>query len=352
MKTPDRPTSYYSEKLESIIQKKEIELKESASKYAKHLAGKNLPALTDKSLSPFLGHIKSPCESLASLAHQYLMPLMHEAEHSIESGFAAKQHKRLDDEVQKLTHENRNMEFELANHDASVYRRIILASIIGFFICVGDTVYNIQSFQLITENIFFATLFSISCSVTALSLAHFIPMLYKKLTTRLGRIVFGSAMLTVITLFFSALAVFRTQFLQESEISVDSGWFILINMVFFLATMFISALLLPTWEELKRNWKQIKLRIAIRKQKKKIREIFKKKEKLRISEMEHEKHCVRVSHYMDSCNHRINKLYHECAETFKRDNIAYRSDNKVPDCMNVPLPDLEMKPDPEKPNDK
>ncbi len=352
MKAKDRPTSYFIPEVENIIRKKEIELKESASKHAKHNAGKNLPALTDKSISPFLGHIRAACESLAALAHQYLQPLMHEAEHTIDSGYVAKQHKRLDEEIQKRKHENHNREFELENHDASVKHRIILAGIIGVIITFGDTAYNIQSFQLLTENMLFATLFSITCSVTALTLAHFIPMMYKKITTRLKRIAFSSAMLTVITLFFSALAVFRTQFLQENEITVDSGWFIVINMVFFLVTMFISALLLPTWEELKRNWKQIKLRIAIRKQKKKIRKIFEEKEKLRISEMEHEKHCARVSHYMDSCNHRINKLFHDCMETFKRDNIAYRSDNKVPDCFNEKLPDLEMKPDPQKQNEK
>ncbi len=352
MKPHDRPTSYFSETLEKIIEKKEHELKSLARKHAQHLAGKNLPALVGDSLAPYLGHLKAECESLAALVHQHLLPTMHKSERKIESDFASKENMRLDAEIQNMEHENHNREFEREHFDASVYHRILLAGIIGIVICIGDTVYNIQSFEAVTDNLLFAMLFSLGCSVAALSLAHFIPMLYKKLTTRFGRITFGGAITAAVMLFFSALSVFRSQFLQGSGVTVDSGWFIVINMVFFLATMLVSALLLPTWEELQKNWKQIKLRIAISKQKRKIRNIFRQKEKLRIAEKEHEKHCARISHYRDSCNHRIKKLFADCAQAFTCENIAYRSDNKVPDCVNEPLPDIDVNPKPQKPHDQ
>lgn len=352
MKLTERPISYFSEEIEQMIEKKEFELKELASKHAKHLARKNLPAPVGDTLIMYLEHLKVACESLAARVHQHLLPLMHKSEGVIESDFATKKHKRLDSEIEKRKHFNDNRKLELENSNASTYYRILIAGVLSFFIGIGDAVYNIESFQLVTANLLFATLFSIGCSFTALTLAHCIPIMYKKFTTRLGRIMFSGAMLTVIMLFFTALAIFRSEYLQEQEISVDSVWFVVVNLVFFLATLFVSALLLPTWEELKKNWRQFKVRIAIRKQKRKIHELFREKEKLRISEMEQEKHCARISHYMDSCNHRINKLFHDCAGIFKRDNIAYRSDSKVPDCFNEPLPDIDVNPEPVKPNDQ
>lgn len=352
MKAIDHPIHYSSPALEEIIQKKDAELKELARKHAKHLAGKNLPALTDESILPALGQFKSEYESLAALAHQHLQPLMHESEHHIESDFAGKKDKRLDGEIQKRKHSIESKTFELEKFDASVYYKIIIAGVVGFFICIGDTAYNIESFESVTDNLFSATLFSIGCSVTSLALAHCIPIMYKKFTSRIGRILFGSGMLTVVMLFFSVLAELRSQYLSGNDISVDSMQFIIINSVFFLATLFVSALLLPTWEEIKKNWRQFKTRRAIRKQKRKIHELFREKEKLRIDEVEHKKHCTRVAHYMDSCNHRINTLFHDCAEIFKSTNIAYRMDNKVPDCFNKPLPDIDVKSNPQKPNDQ
>lgn len=317
-----------------LVEKKDSELKTLAVKNAKHFARRNLPAALGDRLANYTGELKTGYEKLSAEIFQKLQPAAHFPEAKIDHDFYKEKDNELGEKINSLQHLNHQDEYELGDFSpASIYQRIRIAAVSTFIIMLGEILFNTKSFQITGENLLFALILSISVSFAVFVFAHIVPMLYKAARTKLQRriVIGGSALL--VTALFTALAVFRSEYLASHEVYISPGYFVLINLFFFTVSALLSFFVLPNWKELKENASRIKTYRAMLKRTALINELKKEREANKATLAEKTKQRIRLVHTANYSAETFRRMYHESAEVFKRTNLAYRTDGKSPDCF-------------------
>ena len=329
--------------LENNINKKDAALKELARKNAIHFAKSNRPLPKGDSIEPYIGDIKSGYEELAAYIHQYLQPITHLPELKMDAEWAKGKKKELESEIEKLEGQNHNDEYALGNYaPGNIISRIRTAVLVTALIGMGEVVFNTQVFQVTGGNMLFALILSVAVSVAVFILTHLTPLLYKQTESRTKKtlILLGSLLLAIIL--FSAMAILRSVFLQQLNVVSAPGYFVVINVFFFIVASLLSYYIFPTLDELKQHFAMAKLTKTISKRCDDISGRKKELETLRADILQSTKTHIRAAYYAKYLVERSKKLYQEGLETFKSTNLSFRMDNQTPDCFYDDLPEADI----------
>lgn len=331
-------------KLEEIIQKKDANLKELAAKNAKHFAKRNLPAPLEDKLENYTGELRTGYEMLASDVLHHIQPGANFPEAKMDADYFKDKDKNLEAEILEKQSQVHNHEYELGNHcEGNIAARKRWAIIASLIIFSGEVIFNSKSFQVTGENFLFSLILSISISFAVMVFSHMVPFLYKEAKSIFYRrlIVIGS--LLIVTIVFSVLAIFRSNYLANHEIHISPGYFILFNLFFFIVSTLFSFSILPTWTELKENAHKVGTVKAIKKLKDEIQLLKAERERIKQSILENTKQRVRIGYHANYVIDRLRKMYWETLEVFKSTNRTFRTDGAIPDCFSdiLPEPNIE-----------
>ncbi len=325
--------------LERLISKKDAELKNLARKNGKHFASKNLPAATGDSLETYVGEFKTGYEQTGSDAHHFLQPGTHLPEGQVEADHAKAKIRQLEDQIFHLEEQNKHDEYELHSIDGkSVWNRLFVAVLFTGIILLGEIVFNAKAFEFSGDNMLFALISSISVSFSVYAFSHVVPIKYRKIETPEKKRIYIFIILAIMTGFFSALAVLRSLLLAQENVSINPVYFVIINLFLFTVSVFLSYYLMPSWEEIKGTFHNIKLHRAKNKRKKEIAALQAQIEEIKKYLKELAQQIIRINYYTEYTDKRIEKMYHESVAIFKNENLRCRTDRKVPDCFNHVTP--------------
>lgn len=329
--------------LEELLKKRDVELKILAEKYAKTFGERNLPASTGDNLVNYIGEIKGGYEKLAAEMYHSMQPDAHLPEAKIDADYFRGKAKGLvmeinDKEAQNKTDENHLKDFAKNN----IPSRIAWAMGATMIVTLGEVMFNTKSFQVTGENLLFALVLSICISFAVFVFSHMTPMLFKEALTKLKRIAVVVGSLLLVTLLFSALAIFRSTYLASHDVHIKPTYFVIINLFFFIVSSLVSFFVMPSWAEVKENGLMLKLHYAVKKRKKDLKKLKIELDRIQTTIMERTKVRIRIAHYTNYAIERIRKMYAETVGVFKTNNIIYRTDNKPPDCFEQDLLPLEI----------
>ncbi len=328
-------SSQRNPEIEKLIQLSDKNLKELAQKNAQHFAKRNLPSGEDISLGPYTNDIRSGYEALQANVLHKLQPDAHFPEASADADHLRDKDKHLDSEIKKKEDQNKNDEYELGKHGQNSIRgRLNLALFITLILTIGETVFNAISFSVFGENLLFALILSLAISIAILSLAHFSAFLFKSVKSNMHRLLIVVCTLLLVSGIFTALAVFRTQYLAYHDVSINPFHFFIFNLFFFLVAALVSVFLLPTWQDIKGNLHKMKLEKVINKRRSEITTLKEQKAQIKTIVLDNTKIRIRDSYYATYLIEYINKLYRETLEQFKTCNLTFRTDGIVPKCFN------------------
>lgn len=320
--------------LEEMIQKKDKELKEVVRKNAVHYASKNQPEPLGDALTPYVGEFKAGYEKLGADVIQHLQPSIHFPEAKVDADYLKEKNAQLEDEITQLQMHNTNDAYELEGFNPTELRNRMTWAIVALaVITLGEILFNSKALQLMGDSFLSALLMSVSISVGIYLFVHGCAFLYKKAKTKLQRrsIIIGG--LAVVLMVFTALAMFRSRYLEAHNIQVHPAYFVAINVFFFIVSALIAYFMLPTWAELKQNAKKLGIYNMIRQRSKKIEQLIKEKGEIPTTVLERTKGRIRITHHTRNVLERLNKMYLESVEMFKSTNLIHRTDRKVPDCF-------------------
>jgi hypothetical protein len=329
--------------MEDMMQKRDGEIKDSARKNAKHFAKRNLPAAKGDNLTHYTGEIKAGYEKLAADVHAHLQPAGHLPEAKIDADYYEEKFNKLENEIKEKGEQNRNAEYELDGFDkSSIPARIRWALIGTIIITIGEIMFNTKAFQVTGENLLFALILSICISFAVFIFSHITPFLYKGTRTRLQRwlVIVGSLLL--VTILFTALAIFRSEYLAIHDVHINPTYFVIINIFFFIVSALLSFFVLPPWTEIKQNALHMKTYYAVKRRKNEIKALQIEIEKIKVIILERTKLRMRIAHHANYAADRIRKMYWESLEIFKTTNLVFRTDGKAPDCFGEVLPEPDI----------
>lgn len=330
--------------LETLMQKRDAELKALAIKNAKHFAKRNLPAPEGDNISNYTGEIKAGYEKLAADVFHYLQPAAHFPEAKMDADYFREIDKNLEAGIKERQALNSNDEYELGNFSqGNIPFRIRIALISTAIITVGEILFNTKALQVTGENMLFALILSISVSFAVLAFSHLAPSLYKGAKTKLKRLLIVVGSLLLATILFTALAIFRSKYLEIHDIHLNPIYFVIINLFFFIVSSLLSFFVMPSWTEIKENSHKLKILHSIKKRNKEIEQLKKERQSIKTTILERTKGRIRIAFHTNYAIDRIRKMYWESLETFKTTNLTFRTDRVAPDCFGDVLsePDIE-----------
>jgi len=281
-KTVTLPTgNIFDPNLEDMLQRKDAELKIQAEKNAKNFAQRNLPNLKGDNLSSYISGSKAGYEKLAADVFNYLQPQAHFPEARVDTDFFKEKLKNLDTEINERDAQNQNDEATLANFSqGNIPSRILWAMVSTIIITLGEIAFNTKAFQVTGESLLFALVLSICISVAVFVFAHLTPMLYKGAKTKLQRILVICGSGALVTALFVALAIFRSTYLETHDVHVKPGYFVVINLFFFIVSALVSFFILPSWPEIKENTLLLKIQFKLKKRRKLVQALKGEREKI------------------------------------------------------------------------
>ena len=330
--------------MEHMLQKRDSELKELSLKNAKHFAKRNLPAAQGDSLEHYTGDIKAGYEKLATDIYCHLQPAGHFPEAKMDADYFREKVMKMEAEIKEKEALNRNDEYELHDfNQSSIPARIRWAIIATLIITIGEIMFNTKAFQVTGENMLFALILSICISFAVFIFSHITPFLYKGAKNRLQRWLVVGGSLILVTILFTALAIFRSTYLAIHDVHINPTYFVVINLFFFIVSTLLSFFVLPSWTEIKQNALKLKIYYAMKKRTKEITELKNEMEKIKVTILERTKLRIRISYHSNYAIERIKKMYWETIGTFKTTNLTYRTDSTTPDCFSelIQEPNIE-----------
>jgi len=330
--------------LEDMLRKRDAELKVLVEKNSKNFAQRNLPAIVGDNLLTYIGEIKAGYEKLAADVFHYLQPEAHFPEAKVDAEYFREKAIAIETEIHELEALNQRDQNELNEFEqTSIPSRIIWAIASTLLITLGEVMFNTKAFQVTGETLLFAFGLSLCISFAVFLFSHIAPILIKVTKTKIQRIVIITGAFLLVTSLFISLAIFRSSYLATHDIHIEPSYFVIINLFFFIVSSLVSFFILPTWEEIKKNGRMIKLQYAIKKRKIRIIKLKAEVDQINITVMERTKIRLRIAHFTNYAVDRIRKMYFESLGIFKTTNLLSRKDNAVPDCFTyeVPLPEID-----------
>jgi hypothetical protein len=334
---------HFNSSMDALIRERENELKIMAVKNGKHFAKRNLPAPTGDCLAHYTGELKTGCEKLNAEIFQQLQPDAHFPEAKIDADFFKEKDESINTKIDSLQDQNINDEQQLEGfHPQVIYNGIRWGLIATSIMTIGEVLFNTKAFQVIGENLLFSLILSISVSFGVLVFSHLFPFVYKnaKSVAQKRLIIFLS--LLVVTGLFTALAIFRSDYLANQDVHIPPIYFVIINLFFFIVSSLLSYFIVPSWQEIKQNHFLVNLYKTVVQRRKEIELLKKEKENLREQAKENIKERIRVVSFANYAAARFRKIYRDGVEIFKTTNLANRTDRKTPECFSQALPEPDI----------
>jgi len=329
--------------LEKKLESGHASILENSRKNAKHLASRNLPALVGDNLNNYTGEIKAGYEKLSAEVLQALQPAANLPEASIDAQYMKAKDTDLDKEIGELDHKNENDQYVLDDYNPKIIkRRIQIGLIITAIILFGEVLFNTKSFQVTGESLLFALLLSICISFAVYLLSHAVPLLYKWVRHTWQRRLVIILSLLLVTGLFTALAIFRSAYLEAHEIHIKPVYFVIINLFFFIVSTVVSFFVLPTWSEIRENSAKLKIYHEIEKRKEQIKDRKNQKAQIKDEVRDKTKERLRILYLANYVVKRIEKMYQEAIAAFKTTNMNFREDRKSPNCFNYPVEEMQV----------
>ena len=270
----------YDPAMEEMMQKNDAKLKDLARMNAKHFAKRNLPAAMGDNCTHYTGEIKAGYEKLATDIYGHLQPSAHFPEAKMDAEYFREKVAKMEGEIKEKETQNHNDEYELNDFDqSSIPSRIRWAVIATLIITLGEIMFNTKAFQVTGENMLFALILSICISFAVFIFSHVTPFLYKTAKNKLQRWTVIGGSLFLVTVLFTALAIFRSSYLAVHDVHINPSYFVIINIFFFVVSALLSFFVLPSWTEIKQNALRLKIHHALNKRKKELERQKKKDEK-------------------------------------------------------------------------
>jgi cation transport ATPase len=332
----------YDPELENIMRDFEISHGEVALKDAQHFAKRNQPYALHDSLGPYISNIKAECEKLGAIVFHHLQPDAHLPEAKWDEEYYKAKEAEKDEELGKKETEKHNYEYRLGTFDPHLQKQIRLVLIVTGGIALGDAVFTSMSFQAFGENLLFALMLAIVSSACVFFVSHTVAHHYKKAKTKLKKRMIAIGTLVSVTIFFSALAILRSVFLESQDIHISPVMFVIISLFFFLASTLVSYHYLPTFDEIKKNREQMKIYRTIQKCDEEINHLKDQKAEIQRIATESRKQRARLVYHAKYALEICRKIFSVLVGKFTKENLIYRTDGKVPVCYSDPLPELDI----------
>jgi len=329
--------------LERNLEAGHSRLLELARKNARHLAANNRPDVTGDNLSNYTGEFKAGYEKLSADVLQALQPATNFPEAKVDADFFKAKEAICNKKIDELEKQNQDDNYHLDNFNPGTIKgRIRWAIISTAIIFIGEVLFNTKAFQVTGESLLFALLLSVCISFAVFVFSHAAPLLYKAAKTLLQRRLILTGSLVLVTGIFTAMAIFRSTYLALHDIHIKPGYFVVINLFFFIVSAIVSFFVLPTWPEIRENAEKLKTLLAIEKRKTQIKAFDQEKETIKENVKRLTKDRIRILYLSKYVVNKIDKMYRESIATFKATNLNFRGDLKSPDCFNEPVPAMEI----------
>ena len=167
--------------------------------------------------------------------------------------------------------------------------------------------------------------------------------LYQKVKTNFEKRIVVFSSLAIVTIVFLFIAYFRSIYLSNHNVHISPTYFVVFNLFFFIISALLSFFVLPTFNEMKEQYKHIKLYYAVKRRDKEIKKLMDEKDALRTEHHETEKERIQKIYLAKYVIDLIKKMHGESIGTFKGTNHFLRPDRKTPVCFSDTLaePDIQ-----------
>lgn len=335
----------YDPELENLINEKNNELNDQSKRKAELFAKRNQPEAEGDRLDHYVSEVKAGYEKLGAVIYHHLQPEAHFPEAKWDADYYKNKEAETEKEIQKKTCEKYTLQHVLGKFDPLIIRtRLWLAMLITGLIAIGDTVFIVNSFQVLGDNLLRALLLSMGVSVSFFVFSHFVPFRIKEAETiRRKRIILIVTML-IATVVYGATAMLRSTYLASKDVHISPVYFVIINLFLFIVSMLVSYYLLPTMPELKNNSQKMKQHKAICSKQNEIDKLVSEKKEIEKAGLENKKQRARIIYTANYALDIIRKMYKESIALFKSENLIHRTDGKVPQCFSdeIPEPDINQ----------
>jgi hypothetical protein len=329
--------------LDSMTLRTHEELKLLAKKNGEHHGRQNLPGPKESNLEPYTNDLKNGYHRLAAHVLKQLQPDTHFPEARMDIDHMKDKDKKLGDEIKKRQDENKRIQYDLGDFNPkNLQSRVRMAIWISVIIALGEVVYNTKAFQIVGENILFALIISIAVSVGVFAFSHFVPFMLKSIENKWKRRLTLLGSLALVAGLFTALAMFRSQYLATHGLTVSPVYFVVINMFFFVVSLLLSYFLLPTWAEFRENSQRINKYKNMEKNNKEIENLSSVQEANKSDLLEKNKARLQMNYYAQYCLNDVAGMYKESLGIFQSNNLLYRTDKAVPACFSATESNLEI----------
>lgn len=329
--------------LEREILRRDRELRDCAKRYGKYHALKAPPAPGKETdtLAPFIGELRAGYAMLLALVHQHLQPDT-QIENANRFSKAACDHiATIDRKISQLDEEGRrSMLEETEKQSLSEYVVVIGSFLFKAIITAGEVVFLTSTFQVTGSTFLDSFVWAVALGVVVFVLADVTALLWLKPKRIIYKILFATMALTGMTLLFSVIAGLRSRAMGLHNVDISPNVFVIINLAFFTASVFLSMVLTQMFDTIPSLSAQARqtYRTMSRALQKRILEH--RRERIMRKSYDGVQAAKAIGNYAAHLENWIESLSLESIEIFKTTNLLYRNDGGVPDCFCKPHPEL------------
>jgi hypothetical protein len=320
--------------LETRLVREHDAIKARVEKTARHFGKRNLPAPVGDRFDHYFGESRTTYEKLHAEIQQQLQPAVNLPEAKIDHDRFQRETAACDERINHLTRENENDAFETTQAKPASpnrRRRYVVGAVLLMF--AGEVLFNTKAFQVTGENQLFSMVLSLAVTVAVFAFSHIALTLYRKAKSVLQRCAAIAGSLVTVAAVFTALAIFRSTYLQAHGVDVSPVYFVLINLFFFVVMSLLVYQVWPTAEEVARYEAFEKQKQTMAAREKEIDGLKRRKTELREELAQRTQQRIRVVQLSRDCTVRMRKMHDEAQAVFVRTNLMHRTDGKVPDCF-------------------
>ena len=323
---------------------KQKEIPELSEKLGKIFGERDQPEPLGDDILPYIGEIKANAESMVPFLDDKIQIQSHIPEYNSEKIKVHEEEVRVNAENDKLTQKNNNIETDISNlnndgNNNAIY--VVLGISLALFL--SESTFNTVAFEAVGDNMLFALLLALPITLTIIILAHIFGIQVRKIVDiTKKRIVIVTVLLLMLPIFY-ILGQMRASVLEkEGANSIGTMAFIIFNYFFFGATAIIAGKYWPTREQRKKyaEYKRLKAEQVKNNLQIKLNNIHITKLNDELNEK-----LVFINLILFYRKNRIDeiiKLYNKAVSIFIKTNMLYRGDRKIPDCFNLPIPELNI----------
>lgn len=319
--------------------RKKEEAIEDSRELGRDHASRSLPPVDSGKLNSYIGLILTWFSNIMTYVGQQLQSstLYTEANAVIASK---------DKEIINLGHKIRDAKrllkvkqqaFEKVRKVKSLLSRWVFGFVLLFFIFASECYWNLKAFEEVGETRLEALLISVGIALGLHTFAYFLPIYINKVRDRKIRNLAWALIGVFMIIIFTGIAIVR----QAAGMDLSPFFFVAINILLFVASMFIIHGLLPIREERNERDQWEKIRTEYKTAEELVRSLESELSSVEKEKYEALQELAALVAYAEDWSRRIESWKNEAVEIYKQENLYGRPGaGGAPSCFTDSIPQL------------